>query len=85
MQGGEGKHLQSDGKSGIINLTKQAWAQCYKILGGEQFENAGLAGGAIAGIVIACVVVAGLGGFAIFWFAIRKKTFADLIALFKKK
>ena len=49
----------------------------------------GLSGGQIAGIVIGSVAVAGLGGFAIFWFAVKKKTFADLItaikALFTKK
>lgn len=57
----------------------------YDDVNGYITQNDGLSGGAIAGIVIACVVMAGLGGFAIFWFAIRKKTFADLIALFKKK
>lgn len=49
----------------------------------------GLSGGAIAGIVIGSVAVAGIGGFAIFWFAVKKKTFEDLItaikALFTKK
>lgn len=49
----------------------------------------GLSGGAIAGIVIGSVAVAGIGGFAIVWFAVKKKTFADLIAaikgIFKKK
>ena len=49
----------------------------------------GLSGGAIAGIAIGSVAVAGLGGFAIFWFAVKKKTFADLgvaiKALFTKK
>ena len=44
----------------------------------------GLSGGAIAGIVIGSVAVAGIGGFAIYWFAISKKTFADLGALLKK-
>ena len=44
----------------------------------------GLSGGAIAGIVIGSVLLAGIGGFAIFWFAISKKTFADLGALLKK-
>ena len=43
----------------------------------------GLSGGAIAGIVIGSVAVAGIGGFAIFWFAVKKKTFADLIATIK--
>ena len=44
----------------------------------------GLSGGAIAGIVIGSVAVAGIGGFAIFWFAISKKTFADLGVALKK-
>ena len=45
----------------------------------------GLSGGQIAGIVIGTLLFAGIGGFAIFWFAVKKKKFADLIALFKKK
>ena len=49
----------------------------------------GLSGGAIAGIVIGSLAGAGIIGFAIFWFAVRKKSFADLIAsikgTFKKK
>ena len=45
----------------------------------------GLSGGAIAGIVVGSVAVAGLGGFALFWFVIKKKSFADLVAIFKKK
>ena len=53
--------------------------------GGEQPEKTGLSGGAVAGIVIASVAVAGLGGFSVFWFVIRKKKFADLIAIFRKK
>ena len=48
-------------------------------------EKTGLSGGAIAGIVVGSVAVAGLGGFSLFWFVIKKKKFADLIALFKKK
>lgn len=44
----------------------------------------GLSGGAIAGIVIGLVLLAGIGGFAIYWFAISKKTFADLGVALKK-
>ena len=44
----------------------------------------GLSGGAIAGIVIGSVLLAGIGGFAVLWFAISKKTFADLGAILKK-
>ena len=54
--------------------------------GGEITQPAkkdGLSGGAIAGIVIGSVAVAEIGGFAIFWFAVKKKTFADLIAAIK--
>ena len=43
-------------------------------------KKEGLSGGAIAGIVIGSVLVVGIGGFAVFWFVIRKKTFADFIA-----
>lgn len=48
-------------------------------------ENEGLSGGAIAGIVVGSVAVAGIGEFAIFWFVVKKKSFADLLAIFKKK
>ena len=44
----------------------------------------GLSGGQIAGIVIGSVAVAGIGGFAIFWFAVKKKNFADLGVVLKK-
>ena len=48
-------------------------------------DKGGLSTGAIVGIAVGSVAVAGLGGFAIFWFIIRKKSFADLIAVFKAK
>ena len=44
----------------------------------------GLSGGAVAGIVVGSVAVVGLGGFAVFWFAVKKKTFAELGAAMKK-
>lgn len=47
--------------------------------------NSGLPAGAIVGIVIGSVLVAGIGGFALVWFVIKKKTWADFVALFKKK
>ncbi len=50
----------------------------------QQPEKDGLSGGAIAGIVIGSVVVAGVGGFAIVWFVVKKKSWADFLALFKK-
>ena len=45
----------------------------------------GLPAGAIAGIIIGSVLVVGIGGFALVWFVIKKKTWADFVALFKKK
>ena len=48
-------------------------------------DKDGLGAGAIVGIVIGSVAVAGVGGFSLFWFVIKKKSFADLIAVFKKK
>jgi hypothetical protein len=47
-------------------------------------DKDGLGAGAIVAIVIGAVLVVGIGGFAIFWFVIKKKSFADLIAVFKK-
>lgn len=47
-------------------------------------QKDGLSGGQIAGIVIGTLLLAGIGGFAIFWFAVKKKTFADLGVALKK-
>ena len=51
----------------------------------EQPENKGLGAGAIVGIVMASLVVLGTGGFAVVWFIVKKKTWADFVAIFKKK
>ena len=48
-------------------------------------DKDGLGAGAIVGIVIGSALVVGIGGFALFWFVIKKKSFADLIAVFKRK
>ena len=47
-------------------------------------DESGLGAGAIVAIVIGSVAVVGIGGFALLWFVIKKKSFADLIAVFKK-
>ena len=44
-----------------------------------------LSGGAIAGIAVGSTAVVGVGGFSLIWFVIKKKSWADLIAHFKKK
>ena len=46
-------------------------------------QGEGLSGGAIAAIAVGSVAVAGIGGFSIFWFVIKKKSFTDLGALLK--
>ena len=48
-------------------------------------NNNNLPVGAIVGIAVGSTVVAGTGGFAFVWFVIKKKSWADLIAIFKKK
>ncbi len=48
-------------------------------------NDGALGAGAIISIVIGSVAVVGIGGFALFWFVIKKESFADLIAVFNKK
>ena len=78
-------------ESGEIVSTEKSYT--FKVTGATTltavYEDApaakkGLSGGAIAGIVIGSVAVAGIGGFAVLWFAVKKKTFADLGVALKK-
>ena len=58
----------------------------YAVIG-ILFER-GLSNGAIAGIVVGSVlgaIVLGIGGFLLVWFVVKKKNFADLMAIFKRK
>ncbi len=53
----------------------------YAIIGIDKSAvKGGLPTGAIVGIVIGAVILLSVGVFAIVWFAIKKKSFADLIA-----
>lgn len=56
-----------------------------EIIGINKPSASGLPAGAIVGIVIGSVLVVGIGAFALVWFVIKKKTWADFVALFKKK
>ena len=51
----------------------------------DTLEAGGLGTGAIVGIVVGSVAVLGVGGFALVWFVIKKKSFGDLLAIFKKR
>ena len=48
-------------------------------------DSGGLGVGAIVGIAVGGSVVVGVGVFALIWFAIKKKTWADFLKIFKKK
>ena len=43
-----------------------------------------LSSGAIAGIAVGSTVVVGIGSFSLIWFVIKKKSWADFLAIFKK-
>ena len=68
---------QSKTRKSAYNLNKSNGILTHCCIGNS------LWGGAIAGIVIGSVAVTGIGGFAFLWFAVKKKTFADLIAAIK--
>ncbi len=48
------------------------------------YEKPGLSGGAIAGIAVGSTAVAGVGGFSLFWFVIKKKRWADLVNVLQR-
>ncbi len=48
-------------------------------------KESGLPVGAIAAIAVFGVILLGAGGFSVVWFVIKKKSFAELIAIFKKR
>ena len=50
----------------------------------EQEPQKGLATGAIVGIVVGATIAAAVGGFALYWFVIKKKKFSELTAIVKK-
>ena len=47
-------------------------------------EPKGLSVGGIVGISLGSLAVLGVGGFSLVWFVIKKKTFADLLLIFKR-
>ena len=53
----------------------------YAVIG----VNEGLTVGVVAGIVLASILLLGLGGFALFWFVIKKNTWTQLLEIFKKE
>lgn len=84
-------NIVSTDKSYTFNVTEERTLTAVyedKPSGGGEItppaKKDGLSGGAIAGIVIGTLLFAGIGGFAIFWFAVKKKNFKDLGEAFKR-
>ena len=50
----------------------------------EEPSKDGLSGGAIAAIVTSSTVTTGAGGFSLFWFVIKKKSWQELLTVFKR-
>lgn len=50
---------------------------------GTAIETDGISSTAVSGIVTGSAVVAGMGGFSLFWFVIEKKSLIELLAFFK--
>lgn len=50
----------------------------------EHINDDGLSAGAVVGIVVGSTVSAGVGGFSLLWFVIKKKSLAEFFAIFKK-
>ena len=48
---------------------------------GAEVARKKLSGGAVSAIVVGSVTVAGVGGFSLFWFVIKKKSWAELLKL----
>ena len=70
-----------------VKPTKLDIARRISLANGEITPPAkkdGLSGGQVAGIVIGTLLLAGIGGFAVLWFAVKKKAFADLGVGLKK-
>ena len=65
----------------VLTVAEQTYAEKEA----EATAKKGLPGGVIALIVILCVLVVGCGAFAIVWFAVKKKTWAEFVSIFKKK
>ena len=89
--GCEGQQLDKSSHKDLDNNTKCDTCGATVPVGtvGEPDEDVnsdgdGLSGGAIAGIAVGSTAVVGIGGFSLIWFVIKKKSWADLLAIFKK-
>lgn len=89
--GCEGQQLDKSSHKDLDNNAKCDTCGATVPLGtvGEPDEDVnsdgdGLSGGAIAGIAVGSIAVVGVGSFSLIWFVIKKKSWADLLAIFKK-
>lgn len=73
--------------SAVLRLALKKQSVPFAAVSTAVYANApyeGLSGEAIAGIVVGSVAFVSLGCFALRWFVIKKKSFPDLFAAFKK-
>ncbi len=79
----EHKDANSDGKCDVCEYTMSTPTPDPDPNKPEDPKD-GLGTGAIIGIAAGSTAVVGVGGFSLFWFVIKKKSLADLLAVFKK-
>ena len=72
---------KTDVKGSAVTFETDHFSQ-YAVIGIG--EGGGLGAGGVVGIVLASLVVLGLGGFAIYWFVLKKKSLEDLLALVRR-
>ena len=71
-------------QDGAVYYFTDTLSRCA-IIGVGEGVNDGLSAGTIVALIVAGAVILSLAGLAFSWFVIHKKTFAELVALFKKK
>ena len=77
-------HIYDDANDTRCNVCEKEVASVKVDVSEDNDENSGLKTGAIIAITAGSTVVGGIGIFALVWFVIKKKTWADFLLVFKK-
>ena len=72
-----------EAKRNEAGLEGRECSTCGKTERREIAPYAKLSTGAVIGVTGGSLVVATAGGFSMFWFVVKKKTFGDLVGVFK--